>query len=339
MIPFRALRPFLFALDAETAHRTTLAALRLAPKSAEPPPVDLRTSVARLELTNPVGLAAGFDKGAEVPDALLRLGFGFVEVGTVTPLPQPGNPKPRAFRLIEDEGIINRYGFNSEGHQRVRERLLRRRRRGVVGVNVGANKESPDRIGDYALGVEAFRDVADYLTVNISSPNTPNLRALQGDALPELLAAVAERRGTVPVFLKVAPDLEPAQVEAIVRATIDARLDGLIVGNTTISRGVLRSRHAAEAGGLSGRPLGPLALRTLKQFRAVAGATLPLIAAGGIDSADEAWARIKAGASAVQLYTALVFAGPALVREITQGLAERVVREGFASVAEAVGTG
>lgn len=274
MIPFRPLRTLLFALDAETAHRATIAALRLLPTSPCPSRESLRTTFAGLDLPNPVGLAAGFDKGAEVPDAMLRLGFGFVEVGTVTPLPQPGSPRPRAFRLVEDEGVINRYGFNSEGHATVRARLQRRRRSGVVGVNIGANKDSGDRVRDYALGAAAFAGVADYLTINISSPNTPGLRALQGDELPDLLAAVAAERGAVPVFLKVAPDLDAPQVEAIVRAVNDARVDGIIVGNTTISRPPLRSVHSAEAGGLSGRPLAPLARHTLQLFRAAAGSTL-----------------------------------------------------------------
>ena len=218
-------------------------------------------------------------------------------------------------------------------------KLSARRGLGVVGINVGANKESKDRIGDYVAGVQAFRDVADYLTINISSPNTPGLRALQGEPLTELLLSVAAVRGSRPVFLKVAPDLDGGQVDAIVRASVDAKIDGLIVSNTTVSRPPLTSRHAGEAGGLSGEPLRLLALHALSLFREAAGGAIPLIAAGGVASADDAWARIRAGASAVQLYTALVYEGPGLARRITAGLADRLRSAGYGSIAEAVGRG
>jgi dihydroorotate dehydrogenase len=338
------LRPFAFALDAEAAHRATIAALKTAPVR-KPPPFDpvLTTSVAGLGFPSPVGLAAGFDKDAEVPDAMLGLGFGFVEVGTLTPRPQAGNPKPRLFRLVEDKAVINRLGFNNQGQADARKRLTRRdRRRGVVGVNIGANKESPDRVADYVAGVEAMSPVADYLTVNISSPNTPGLRNLQaGGELDELLVAVQAVRtvGGPPVFLKVAPDLENGDHERIARAALDRGIDALIVANTTVSRPPLKSRFANEQGGLSGAPLGPLALDQLRRFRAIVKSELPLISVGGITSADDAWARIRAGANLVQLYSAMVYQGPGLARRIARGLADRVRRAGHANIAEAVGSG
>jgi dihydroorotate dehydrogenase len=342
LYPF--LRPFAFALDAETAHRATIAALRAAPPR-RPPAFDplLTTSVAGLGFPSPVGLAAGFDKDAEVADAMLGLGFGFVEVGTLTPRPQAGNPRPRLFRLVEDGAVINRMGFNNRGQADALRRLARRdRARGVVGINIGANKDSADRIADYVEGVAAMTPVADYLTVNISSPNTPGLRNLQaGGELDELLAAVQSARivGGPPVFLKVAPDLEPGDHERIARAAIDRDVDALIVANTTVSRPPLRSRFAREAGGLSGAPLGELALDQLRRFRSIVHDEMPLIAAGGIASADDAWARIAAGASLVQLYSAMVYEGPGIARRIAEGLAERIRRAGYSSISEAVGRG
>ncbi|MEO5640395.1 MAG: quinone-dependent dihydroorotate dehydrogenase, partial [Sphingomicrobium sp.] len=290
---------------------------------------------------SPVGLAAGFDKDAEVPDAMLSLGFGFVEVGTVTPLPQGGNSKPRLFRLAEDRAVINRMGFNNRGQGDALGRLAKRERRGIVGVNIGANKDSADRIADYATGVRTMARMADYLTVNISSPNTPGLRALQaGGELAELLSAVREARvpGGPPVMLKVAPDLEAGDHERIVRAAIDHGVDALIVANTTVSRPALSSRHRGETGGLSGRPLKALALDQLRIFRSACGGAMPLISAGGIEDADDAFARIRAGASLVQLYSALVYEGPGLARRIARGLAERLKRSGFGSVQDAVGS-
>ena len=272
---------------------------------------------------------------------MLGLGFGFVEVGTLTPRPQPGNPGPRLFRLTEDGAVINRLGFNNQGQAAAAERLAGRdRSSGVVGINIGANKESADRIADYVAGVRAMAPFADYLTINISSPNTPGLRDLQaGGELVELLAAVGNARPAgIPLFLKVAPDLETGDHERIVRAAIDGGIDALIVANTTLSRPPLRSTHKGEAGGLSGAPLGALALNQLRRFRAVSGGQLPLIAAGGIESAEDAWARILAGASLVQLYSALVYHGPGLARTIANGLAAILEREGIASVADAVGT-
>jgi dihydroorotate dehydrogenase len=334
------LRPLIFALDAERAHRLTIAALKLlrAGRPPEPDPV-LATRVAGLAFPNPVGLAAGFDKDAEVFAPLLGLGFGFVEVGTLTPLQQEGNARPRLFRLAEDRAVINRMGFNNGGQAAARARLARRGP-GIVGVNVGANKESADRIRDYAAGVRAMAAVADYLTINVSSPNTPGLRALQGRAaLDELLAAVGEARGAGgrPLFLKVAPDLEAAEVDDIAEVSLARGIDGLIVSNTTVSRPAVRSRHAGEAGGLSGAPLKALALARLRDFRRATGGRLPLIAAGGIGSGADAYARILAGASLVQLYSALVYEGPGLARRIARDLKVLLVRDGFATVTEAVG--
>ena len=343
---YTMLRPLLFTLDAERAHRATIRALRLKPAAA-PPAADerLASEVAGLRFPNPVGLAAGFDKDAQVPDAMLGLGFGFVEVGTLTPFPQAGNPRPRLFRLVEDEAVINRMGFNNGGQAAAYERLLRRNRRpGIVGINIGANKDATDRIADYAHGVEVMAGLARYLTVNISSPNTPGLRALQDrGALDALLAAVMDARAASgaapPIFLKVAPDLEPADIDDIAELASAHRLDGLIVSNTTISRPPLRSRHAGEGGGLSGAPLRDLAQQRLADFRKATGGAMPLIAAGGIASAEDAYARIRAGASLVQLYSALVYEGPGLARRIARGLAERLRQEGFGSVAEAIGQG
>ena len=338
------LRPLAFALDAETAHRSTIAALKAMPKR-KPPAFDpvLTTSVAGLGFPSPVGLAAGFDKDAEVADAMLGLGFGFVEVGTLTPRAQVGNDRPRLFRLVEDKAVINRMGFNNRGQADALKRLERRdRSRGIVGVNIGANKEAADRIADYVAGVEAMSGIADYLAVNISSPNTPGLRNLQsGGELDELLAAVQSARivGGPPVFLKVAPDLEDGDHERIARAAIDRGIDALIVANTTVGRPPLRSRHAGEQGGLSGAPLAPLALDQLRKFRAIVRSDLPLIAAGGIGSAQDAWARICAGASLVQLYSAMVYEGPGIAMTIARGLAQRVREAGFVTIAEAVGSG
>jgi dihydroorotate dehydrogenase len=294
--------------------------------------------VAGLDFPNPVGLAAGFDKDAQVYRQMLGFGFGFVEVGTLTPLPQAGNPKPRLFRLAEDRAVINRLGFNNGGLEAAKARLAGKRG-GIVGVNVGANKESADRVADYAQAVRAMAPLADYITVNISSPNTPGLRALQDrGALEALVAAVTEARGAAaaPIFLKVAPDLERADIDDIVAVAM-GRLDGLIVSNTTTTRPALRSGHAGEAGGLSGAPLKSLALERLRDFRAATGGQMPLIAAGGIGSGADAFERILAGASLVQLYSALVYEGPGLARRIAAELKALVQREGLANVEEAVG--
>ena len=347
---YALLRPLLFRLDPEKAHTLSIAALKLMPRRAAPAPGPLAVNVAGLRFPNPVGLAAGFDKDGEVPDAILGLGFGFAEVGSITPLPQPGNPKPRLFRLAEDRAVINRMGFNNGGAEAALVRLAARRARGgpsggpnsgIVGINIGANKDSTDRIADYAHMARLMAPLASYLAVNVSSPNTPGLRALQDEgALAALLDGVMDARGAggPPVFLKVAPDLTPADIDAITRIAIEKGLGALIVANTTISRPPLVSRDAGEAGGLSGTPLKPLALQTLRDFRKATGGAVPLIGVGGIASAEDAWERIRAGASLVQLYSAMAYEGPGIARKVTRGMEVLMARDGFASIAEAVGT-
>jgi dihydroorotate dehydrogenase len=332
-------RPLAFSLGAEAAHRATIAALKLAPKGRPPEfAPSLRTNVAGIDFSSPVGLAAGFDKDGEVPEQMLGLGFGFVEIGTITPKPQPGNPKPRLFRLIKDQAVINRMGFNNGGQQAAFDRL-NHAKRGVVGVNVGANKDSVDRIADYAVGVRRMSAVASYITINISSPNTPGLRGLQDEgALNELLAAVEEVRTEKPIFLKVAPDLAEGDPERIVRAALDHHLDGIIVANTTVTRPPLKSRHAKEQGGLSGAPLKSLALDALRKFRSATGGEIPLIGVGGISNANDAWERIRAGASLIQLYSAMVYEGPGIARRIADGLAQMLERDGYSSISEVVGS-
>lgn len=328
--------PLLRRLDPEDVHRATIAALKLQPPRA-PTPDDPRLAVSAfgLDFPNPVGLAAGFDKDAEIPDAMLGLGFGFVEVGTLTPRPQPGNPRPRAFRLVADRGVINRYGFNSRGHASALERLKRRAQRGVVGVNIGANRDADDRISDYVAGVRAFAPVASYFTINVSSPNTPGLRDLQEPAaLAELLARTLEAREAAetrrPLLLKIAPDLTLAQLDGIVRVARDSRIDGMIVSNTTISRpATLHSPLAKESGGLSGAPLADLATRMLAQTFVRVEQQFPLIGVGGIDSAETALARIEAGATLLQLYSALVYEGPGLAQRIKQGLVAAQAADGL----------
>ena len=344
---FSLLRP-VFTLDPETGHSLALRALMKSPLSgprtggAE----GLSVRVAGLDFPNPVGVAAGFDKDAQVPDKLLGLGFGFTEVGSITPLPQSGNPKPRLFRLTEDEAVINRMGFNNQGAEKALARLAARSGEpGIVGINIGANKDSDDRIGDYAKMARLMTPYASYLAVNVSSPNTPGLRALQDEsALSELIDGVIEARNHAspddppPIFLKVAPDLEPEDIDTIARIAIEKQLGALIVSNTTVARPVLKSRHAGESGGLSGAPLREMALERLRDFRKATGGALPLIGVGGIASAQHAWERIRAGASLVQLYSAMVFRGPGLGGEIAQGLERLMKRDGFSSIAEAIGS-
>ena len=339
---FDLARPALFAIDPERAHRLTVRALALAGRRGPPAAGALAIDVAGLGFPNPLGMAAGFDKDAEVPDQLLGLGFGFAEVGSITPRPQAGNPRPRLFRLVEDRAVINRMGFNNGGAELARDRLVRRAGRpGIVGINVGANKDSEDRIADYVAMTRVMAPLASYLAVNISSPNTPGLRALQDEgALTGLLDAVIEARGTAgpPVFLKVAPDLESADIDAIARIALDRKLGALIVSNTTITRPALLSANARENGGLSGAPLRDLAQQRLRDFRKATGGAIPLVGVGGIASAEDAWARIRAGASLVQLYSAMVYGGPGLPRRILRGLEALMRRDGFASIAEAVGS-
>ena len=340
---YSILRPLLFALEPERAHGLAMLALKLG-LHGKPAPADgpLACNVAGLHFANPLGMAAGFDKDGEVPDALLGLGFGFAEVGSITPLPQAGNPRPRLFRLAEDRAVINRMGFNNGGAEAAVQRLAQRfGRPGVVGINVGANKDSSDRIADYAAMARLMAPLASYLAVNISSPNTPGLRALQDEgALAELLDAVLAARGSAgpPVFLKVAPDLEPADIDAIARIAIDRKLGALIVSNTTISRPPLKSVHAGETGGLSGEPLRDLALQRLRDFRKATGGAIPLVGVGGIASAEDAFARIRAGASLVQVYSAMVYEGPGIARRIVSGLERLMAQYGFRTIAEAVGS-
>lgn len=344
---YALVRPIVHATDGEAAHNLTLAALQPLPRArrALTSPA-LATEFAGLSFPNPVGLAPGFDKDARVAHAMPHFGFGFVEVGTLTPLPQAGNPRPRLFRLVEDGAIINRMGFNNGGQAAAAGRIACLRRHGLpvpLGINIGANKDSADRIADYAKGTAAMAPLADYLTVNISSPNTPGLRALQDKGALEALldgVAAAQPAGAVkPVFLKVAPDLEPADIDDIVAVALDRRLAAVIVSNTTITRPPLASCHAGEAGGLSGAPLAALALRRVRDFRTASGGRLPLIAAGGIASPEQAWERIRAGASLVQLYSAMVYEGPGLAGRIARGLEALAARDGFVRVADAVGAG
>ncbi len=338
----------LHLLDPEDAHGASILGLKLGLGPADPGPDDpiLTTSLAGIVLPSPVGLAAGFDKNAEAPDAMLRAGFGFVECGTVTPLPQAGNPRPRLFRLSEDRAVINRMGFNNAGLDAFAANLAARRHTGVVGANIGANKDSDDRIGDYVTGLKRLWGRASYFTVNISSPNTPGLRALQTKAaLEELLGRLDEARrelaaagGDCPVFLKVAPDLEDDEVETIVETVAAFGLQGIIVSNTTVSRpDSLRSPRKTETGGLSGPPLMSLSTQVLARFHAANSHGLALIGAGGIATGADALAKIRAGANAVQFYSAMVFEGPGMVVRVKRDLAARLRAEGFATVAEAVG--
>ena len=336
-------RPFLFLADAERAHNLSLAALKIAPipSSGCTDPV-LGQDFASLHFANPVGLAAGYDKNAEVPLEILRLGFGFTEVGTLTPLPQSGNPQPRLFRLAEDRAVINRMGFNNAGQDAALARLAKisgREKSGPIGINIGANKESADRVADYVSGVRKMEPFADYLTINISSPNTPGLRALQDKAaLDDLLGQVmAARVQGKPVFLKVAPDLQPADIDDIVEVAMARGVAALIVSNTTIGRPALKSRYSGESGGLSGAPLRDLAQQRLVDFRKASGGQIALIGVGGITSAQDAYARIRAGASLVQIYSALVYEGPGLAARINNGLVRLLKADGFQGLADAVG--
>ena len=346
----RLSRPLMRALDPEDAHALAIKALRYMPLAR--PAADARELNVRafgLNFPNPVGIAAGFDKNAQIPDALLRLGFGFVEVGTITPLPQAGNPRPRLFRLESDEGVINRLGFNNGGAAAALKRLAARADEGgIVGVNIGANRDSADRSGDYVWLVETFAAVASYFTVNVSSPNTPGLRDLQqAKALDDLLAHVLDARervrprvGPVPVLVKIAPDLTLSDLDDAVGIARKHRVDGMIVGNTTISRpGSLRERDKArEAGGLSGRPLFKLSTRMLAETFVRAEGVFPLIGAGGVDSGPTAIAKIKAGATLVQLYTGLVYRGIGAVTEIKADLLAALKRGHRNSLTSMVGS-
>jgi len=343
----RLLRQALFALEPETAHRLSIKALQsgLLPSCSASQDRKLAVRVANLDVSNPIGVAAGFDKNAEVPDAVLRLGFGFTEIGSVTPLPQAGNPRQRIYRLTEDRAVINRLGFNNEGHRAVLARMQARTRRSgqPVGVNVGANKEADDRIADYARGIDTFYDVADYFTVNVSSPNTPGLRDLQARAnLATLMDAVCGTRArhvdagktSRPIFLKISPDLSESEIDDICAEISLHPLDGLVISNTTLSRSGLKSRHAQQGGGVSGAPLFERSTAVLAKVRQRIGPSPALIGVGGVDSAEKALEKIHAGADLVQLYTGFIYKGPGLPRTMLRDLSALVDRAGVSSIAE-----
>jgi dihydroorotate dehydrogenase len=339
-------RRSLFMFDPETAHGMSIAALKtgLVPTCRLKSDPRLRQTVAGLDFPNPLGMAAGYDKNAEVPEALLRLGFGFTEIGTVTPKPQPGNPRPRIFRLAEDEGVINRLGFNNEGHEAAFHRLAAIGSRGLIGVNIGANKDSADRVDDYVRGIRRFYSVAGYFTANISSPNTPGLRDLQArESLAALLSAVLSARNEealkanrkIPVFLKIAPDLTEEGMDDIAAEALAHDLDGLIVSNTTLGReGLKDHRQAKEAGGLSGKPVFEKSTAVLARMRKRVGATMPIIGVGGVSSAETALEKIRAGADLVQLYSSMVYEGPGLPAAILRGLLALLDRQGVTSIRE-----
>ncbi len=342
---YSLMRPFVMRLDPEQAHRLAINAFAtgLHPRQTKPDPPALRVNLWGLDFPNPIGMAAGFDKNAEVPDALLATGLGFVEVGTVTPRPQAGNPKPRVFRLGEDQGVINRLGFNNDGHARVAERLAARADRGgIVGVNIGTNMDSPDRHRDYALGVENFAADASYLTINVSSPNTPGLRDLQArEELDRLLETVFDARARTidkgvtprPILLKIAPDISGDGLKDIAEISIKRGVDGVIVSNSTVSRAGLKSdKHAAE------RPLFALSTQILAKFYSLTSGEMPLIGVGGVESGQTAYEKIRAGASLVQLYTAMIFEGPDLIAEIKRDLHKCLAEDGHDLISKAVGT-
>jgi dihydroorotate dehydrogenase len=352
--PYLWARPALFLLDPEKAHHLVLSFLKqgIGPRFQNDGDSSLRVKLCGLDFPNAIGLAAGFDKHVEVIDGMFGFGFGSVELGSITPQPQPGNPLPRLFRVPEAEAIINRFGFNSDGFKVCLRRLIAYRDatvggrpRGVIGINIGKNKESTDAAADYVKGITVFAPHADYLTVNISSPNTPGLRDLQGrEALANLLRPVMEARNAAakkpPLFVKIAPDQSEGQLEDIAQVALESGIDGLIVGNTTVSRpSDIPEALAKEAGGLSGKPLFELSTQVLATMYKLTGGKLPLIGCGGVSTGAEAYAKIRAGASLVQIYSSLIFQGPFVVPRINRELSALLRRDGFASVSEAVGTG
>lgn len=346
---YRLIRPLFFILNPETAHGLSLFALKLISPilSAKTPQYDnLKNNVFGLSFDNPLGLAAGYDKDAEAPQALLKLGFSFVEVGTLTPKPQIGNAKPRLFRLIEDHAVINRFGFNNSGQQAAIKRLDKFKKthvKGILGINIGANKDSANKLADYLHGVENMAHLADYLVINISSPNTPGLRNLQTiENLETLLKGIApilaNQEHRPPVLVKVAPDLGVEDVAPIAKVIKAMSVDGLIVSNTSVSRPHhLKSPQRDEAGGLSGAPLFDLSTKMLKYFYAELGDNVPIIGVGGISNADQAYEKIRAGASLIQLYSALVYEGPSLIHSILSGLSHRLEADGFKNIRDAIG--
>jgi len=345
-------RSVLTAIDPEQAHTLTIRGLKLAQATGvlggdmRPDYPALATRVFGLDFPNPLGMAAGFDKNGEVPDALTGLGFGFAEIGTVAPRPQPGNPKPRVFRLPADKAVINRYGFNTQGHEAVHAHLTARRGAGILGVNIGANKDTADRAADYVAGIARFAGLADYFTVNISSPNTPGLRDLQHEeALEDLLSRVSAERDrqagetgrAVPLLLKIAPDLADTDLDGIAASVTRHRFDGVIATNTTLGRAGIAGRHVSEAGGLSGRPLFHRSTVVLARLRQRLDPAIPIVGVGGIESPATAYDKIRAGAALVQLYTALVYEGPGLVGDIKRGLVDLLRRDGHETISDAVG--
>lgn len=346
---YRLIGPLLRKFPAEAAHTLALRALALGmlPPARSTSYPSLHTTLWGLNFPNPVGMAAGFDKDARAVDALLAQGFGFVEAGTVTPRPQPGNPAPRLFRLEEDDAVINRMGFNNGGIEAFTQALCIRQRKGIVGANLGKNKDSADAAADYVQGLSRVYGLVDYIAINISSPNTPGLRDLQGRQAMESLfrelldarkALAAESSRTVPLLVKIAPDMDEHGFSDIADVAVDMALDGIIVSNTTLARPPsLHSRYRAETGGLSGKPLFEHSTNALRTMYRLTGGKIPLIGVGGIASAEDAYIKIRAGASLVQLYTALVYQGFGLVHEICSGLAARLDADGFSSLRDAVG--
>jgi len=345
-ILFTFARTAMFRMNAENAHALTISALKAGQCSAFMPNcsndkfANLATSILGLNFPNPVGMAAGFDKNGEVPDALMKLGFGYAEIGTVTPNPQHGNPRPRVFRLVDDEAVINRLGFNNKGHEDVLINLQARGGSGIIGINIGANKDSSDFICDYEAGIEKFWSVADYFTVNISSPNTPGLRNLQAsEALGELLKRIAASgdkmagasKHNPPMFLKIAPDLSESEMDDIAENILAASIDGLVISNTTLARYNLR-RPVQQSGGLSGRPVFEHSTIVLAKMRQRLGDDIPIIGVGGIDSTQAAWEKFEAGASLLQLYTAMIYHGPGLINTICRGLSEKLKNSGHADI-------
>jgi len=348
---YRRLMNFLHFVDPEQAHRLSVNCLmyRMSPRCNLPDTPSTKTTVFGREFSNPVGLAAGFDKQGEAALGLQDIGFGFIEIGSITPLSQEGNPKPRVFRLSEDEAVINRYGFNSEGHQAVYERIKKLREnpdfKAVLGINLGKNKTSKNAVGDYVLGVEKFGALADYLVINVSSPNTPGLRSMQGkEELTSLITEVLKARNAsapgVPLLLKIAPDLTSDDKADIASVVMDknTRVDGLIISNTTVSRPNLESPHAKETGGLSGAPLRELSTATIHDMFKLTNGNIQIIGVGGVGSGEDAFEKICAGASLVQLYSALVFQGPPVVTKIRRELADILHEQGFKHISEAVGS-
>lgn len=349
---FKYIKPALFKLEPEQAHKAAIMALQmgLAPRG-KLKNIGLGQTVFGLKFDNPFGVAAGFDKNAEVPNEIVKAGFGFAEIGSVTPRPQQGNPKPRIFRVPEHMGVINRMGFNNDGHVTVLNRMRNVRmnkQSGQVGINIGANKDSEDFIADYELGIEVFYNVADYFVANISSPNTPGLRALQSkDSLQKLVTRICQKRAemaakigkTIPLLLKIAPDLTHEDVEDIAAIVLASKLDGVIVSNTTIRRDFIRGHlHENEAGGLSGRPLFEFSTQMLARFYLAAEGKIPLIGTGGVYDGASAYEKICAGATLVQLYSCLIYTGTGIIDDLRQGILDGLKRDGFDSIAQATGS-